>query len=91
MIKATLEERENSVGTRIEVEGNTTDLIEEFKGIVQSMFLNLGKESSLMFALLLSAIDEGVREAMEGEEEKNGQSEGTDSEASYEVRIDNLS
>ena len=71
MIKATVEERGNTVGTSVEVEGNTTDLIEEFKGIVQSMFLNLGKESSLMFALLLNAIDEGVREAMEGEEEEN--------------------
>lgn len=71
MIKATVEERENSVGTRVEVEGDTADLIVEFHGIVQSMFLHLGKESSLMFALLLNAIDEGVREAMEGEEEKN--------------------
>lgn len=91
MIKAQVEERGNTIGTKIEVEGDTKDLIVEFQGIVQSMFLNLGKESSLMFALLLNAIDEGVREAMEGEGEKNGQSEDTDSEASYEVRIDNLS
>lgn len=90
MIKAHVEERGNSVGTRVEVEGNTNDLIEEFKGIVQSMFLNLGKESKLMFALLLNAIDEGVREAMEGECD-DGQPEADDTEASYEVRIDNLS
>lgn len=71
MIKATVEERGNTVGTKVEVEGDTTNLIVEFQGIVQSMFMNLGKESSLMFALLLNAIDEGVREAMEGEEEEN--------------------
>lgn len=90
MIKATVEERGNTVVTKVEIEGDTTDLIEEFKGIVQSMFMNLGKESKLMFALLLNAIDEGVREAMEGECD-DGQSEADDSEASYEVRIDNLS
>lgn len=90
MIKATVEERGNTVGTKVEIEGNTNDLIEEFKGIVQSMFLNLGKESKLMFALLLNAIDEGVREGMEGECD-DGQPEDTDSEASYEVRFDHIS
>lgn len=91
MIKAHVEERGNSIGAVVEIEGDTTELIVEFKGIVQSMFMHLGKENSLMFALLLNAIDEGVREAMEGEEEENGQSEGTDSEASYEVRFDYIS
>ena len=91
MIKAQVEERmENSFGTKVEVEGNINDIIIEFKGIVQSVFTNLGKESSLMFALLLSAIDEGVREAMEGECD-DGQSEANDTEPSYEVRVDNLS
>ena len=90
MIKATVEERENSVGTSVEVEGNATDLIEEFKGIVQSMFMNLGKENKLMFALLLNAIDEGVREAMKGECD-DGQPEADDNGASYSVRFDNLS
>ena len=90
MIKATVEERGNTVGTKVEVEGDTTNLIVEFQGIVQSMFMNLGKESSLMFALLLNAIDEGVKEAMEGECD-DGQPEDTDSEASYEVRFDHIS
>lgn len=90
MIKAKVEEKGNSIGTTVEVEGDTTDLIVEFQGIVQSLFMNLGKESSLMFALLLNAISEGVKEAMEGECD-DGQPEDTDTGASYEVRFDNLS
>lgn len=90
MIKAKTMEKDGDIGVRVEVEGNTVDLIEEFRAITQALFMNMKDESLPLFALM-EAMKEGTEAGLGIEEEEDGEPETDDIRASEEARFDHLS
>lgn len=75
--------------TVVEIRGEGKDIIMEYYHIITET-LTMISDDKLAVAAFIEATRDAVETAL-GEGEKNGQSEDTDSEASYEVRLDNLS
>lgn len=75
--------------TVVEIRGEGRDIIMEYYHIIMET-LTMIKDDRLAVAAFIEATRDAVETAL-GKGEKNGQSEGTDSEPSYEVRLDNLS
>lgn len=75
--------------TVVEIRGEGKDIIMEYYHIITET-LSMISDDRLAVVAFVEATRDAVETAL-GEGEKNGQSKDTDSEASYEVRFDNLS